>query len=213
MPKASVAELTTTSYALLGLLAVKPWSAYDLAQQMKRGFAWYWPRAERAIYAEPKKLVAHGLARAHTAYRGRQQRTVYEITPAGRRAVRRWLAQASEPPRVEAEALVRLTFLEQGDITDAALALASLREAARELERIVATVSGEYLKGLGPFPERLPEIALTGSFLLAMSKMFDEYATWAERFVASMTKRDPARVARARLAELRRDSTAQGPAA
>ena len=34
MPKADAPSLTTTSYAILGLLAVKPWTTYELAQQM-----------------------------------------------------------------------------------------------------------------------------------------------------------------------------------
>src|SRR5436190_12097620 len=56
--------LTPTSYAVLGLLAVKPWSSYELAQQMDRALGRFWPRAESRLYEEPKKLVAHGLARA-----------------------------------------------------------------------------------------------------------------------------------------------------
>ena len=54
-------ELTTTSYAILGLLAIRPWSTYELARQMQRDLRFVWPRAESNLYAEPKKLIAHGL--------------------------------------------------------------------------------------------------------------------------------------------------------
>ena len=37
--------LTTTSYALLGLLSVKPWSTYELTQQMDRSLGRFWPRS------------------------------------------------------------------------------------------------------------------------------------------------------------------------
>ncbi len=195
-------QLTATSYALLGLLAIKPWSAYELAQQMKRGFAWYWPRAERAIYAEPKNLVAHDLARARTVHRGRRPRTVYEITAKGRRALRTWLAEASAAPRFESEALVRLTFLEHGSADDASRAVASLRDAADELDGIVATVSGEYVAGRGPFPDRLGEIALTGSFLAALSGLFRSYATWAAEFVDSWEDAGEDEASLRRLAQL-----------
>ena len=57
-------ELTTTSYAILGLLAVRPWSTYELAAQMRRNLHYFWPRAESNVYAEPKRLVAGGFARA-----------------------------------------------------------------------------------------------------------------------------------------------------
>jgi PadR family transcriptional regulator AphA len=46
-------ELTTTSYAILGLLAIKPWSTYELAAQMRRNLHYFWPRAESNLYAEP----------------------------------------------------------------------------------------------------------------------------------------------------------------
>ena len=57
-------ELTTTSYALLGLLAVRPWSAYELTKymQQKSSVGAIWPRTVSKLYEEPKKLVAHGLA-------------------------------------------------------------------------------------------------------------------------------------------------------
>src|SRR5580765_4188575 len=52
-------ELTTTSYAILGLLTLKPWSTYELAKQIQRD-RFVWPRAESNLYAEPKKLIVHG---------------------------------------------------------------------------------------------------------------------------------------------------------
>ena len=79
--------LTPTSYAILGLLAVKPWTTYELAQQMDRALGRFWPRAESKLYEEPKKLVAHGLARASSETVGKRRRTVYTITAKGRRAL------------------------------------------------------------------------------------------------------------------------------
>ena len=84
-------ELTTTSFAILGLLAIRPWSTYELARQMQRDLRFAWPRAESNLYAEPKKLIAHGLASAASEPRGQRRRTVYTITPAGRRALAGWL--------------------------------------------------------------------------------------------------------------------------
>ena len=62
----STPPLTTTSYAVLGLLAIKPWSSYELTQQMDRSLGRVWPRAVSKLYEEPKKLVDHGHARAST---------------------------------------------------------------------------------------------------------------------------------------------------
>ena len=79
--------------AVLSLLALRSWTTYELAQQMKRSLHWFWPRAESKLYEEPKKLVAHGLARATSETVGLRPRTVYEITPAGRRALAQWVAE------------------------------------------------------------------------------------------------------------------------
>src|SRR5688572_5469801 len=51
---------TTTSYAILGLLSVRRWTTYELAKQVQRSLNWFWPRAERKLYDEPKRLVADG---------------------------------------------------------------------------------------------------------------------------------------------------------
>ena len=73
-------ELTTTSYAVLGLLAVRSWTTYELAQQMGRGLGDFWPRAQSKIYEEPKRLVAAGLAHASRGTVGRRPRTVYALS-------------------------------------------------------------------------------------------------------------------------------------
>ena len=87
------APLTTTSYAVLSLLALRPWTTYELAKQMKRSLGWIWPRAESRLYEEPKKLVAAGLATSRSEPTGRRRSTVYSITPEGRQALAGWLAE------------------------------------------------------------------------------------------------------------------------
>ena len=67
-------RLTTTSYALLAQLALKPWPAYELVQQRVRYFRYVWPKAESAIYREIKKLADDGLAITTTEHTGRRPR-------------------------------------------------------------------------------------------------------------------------------------------
>ena len=86
-------ELTSTSYAVLGLLAARPRTAYQLATLVARGLRFVWPRAEGRIYDEPRLLADHGLALARREHTGRRPRTVYSITPEGRRALRRWITE------------------------------------------------------------------------------------------------------------------------
>jgi PadR family transcriptional regulator AphA len=64
-------QLTTTSYAILSLLALREYSAYELIQRMERSLQFYWPRAQSKLYEEPKKLVAAGFARSREEPAGR----------------------------------------------------------------------------------------------------------------------------------------------
>src|SRR3712207_4596565 len=86
-----VPAMSTTSFAILGLLGVQPWSSYELTRQMDRSLGRFWPRAQSKLYEEPRKLVAHGYAVAAVEHVGRRSRTVYSITPEGRAALTAWL--------------------------------------------------------------------------------------------------------------------------
>src|SRR5262245_59085502 len=118
--------LTTTSYAILSLLGVRPWSTYELTQQMERSLGRIWPRAASKLYEEPKKLVEHGYARAKDELVGKRPRTVYAITPKGRRALARWLAEPGGGPVLEFEGLLKVTFAENGSKADVLATLDSI---------------------------------------------------------------------------------------
>ena len=102
----SVPAMTTTSYAILGLLTVKPWTTHELVQQVDRSLRRIWPHAQSKLYEEPKKLVAHGYARATDDPVDRRRRTRYTITAKGRRALAAWLREPGDGPipRVRAAA-------------------------------------------------------------------------------------------------------------
>src|SRR5438045_600028 len=123
-------ELNTTSFAMLGMLGIRPWSTYELAKHVDRSLRPLWPRARSNLFNEPKKLVAHGLAAASREMGGRRPRTVYTITPAGRRALRRWLGTPGEGPVLEFEQLLKVFFADHGTRTDALRAVAPIRDWA-----------------------------------------------------------------------------------
>ncbi|MFV1991520.1 MAG: PadR family transcriptional regulator, partial [Acidimicrobiales bacterium] len=123
-------RLTTSSYAVLGLLGIQPWTGYELTQQATRSLRFAWPKSERLLYSEPKKLVEHGLATAHAEAIGQRSRTVYTITDEGRSALTEWLTTSPQPPVLEAEALLRLLFAEHGTTDDLIAALEVMAEDA-----------------------------------------------------------------------------------
>lgn len=173
-------ELTTTSYAILGLLALRPWSAYDLTRQAQRSLRFCWPRAETRLYQEPKNLVEKGLARARVEPFGRRTRTLYSITPKGRRALRAWLEEPSAPPRLESEGVLRVFFAEHGSKDGLVATLRELEHQATALRNQAVAQAEEYLAGTGLFPERAHILALAGKFVLEHSALMAEWARWAQ---------------------------------
>lgn len=181
----AAAELTTTSYAILGLLAIKPWTTYQLAQQMDRAIGLFWPRARSKLYEEPKKLVAHGLARASAERVGMRPRTVYTITPKGRRALAVWVPAPGDGPVLEFEQLVKVFFAEHGSKADLLATLGGVEAWIERRARQSAGISQGYLAGEGPFPERLPWLILAGKFLDDFDVMVENWAAWATAVVES----------------------------
>lgn len=175
--KSMASRLTTSSYAVLALLAIQPWTAYELTQQATRSLRFAWPKSERLLYSEPKKLLEHGLATAHQESVGKRNRTVYTITDEGRAGLEAWMTTSPQPPAFEAEALLRLLFAENGSTDDLIGALDAMAQDAAEMYEQVATINTGYLDGQHPFPERTHLSVLFATFQL---ELFDLMVKWAE---------------------------------
>jgi PadR family transcriptional regulator, regulatory protein AphA len=178
-------NLTVTSYAILGLLAIQPWTTYELAQQMNRSLRNFWPRAESRIYEEPKRLVAEGLAKAANQFTGQRPRTVYSITPKGRRRLARWLGEPGAGPQLEFELLLKVFLSEHGTKAAALANIAAIKEWADDRNRENVMFAREFLSTGGPFPQRLAQIVLIGKFLTDFADMVAAWSQWAERAVAA----------------------------
>jgi DNA-binding PadR family transcriptional regulator len=172
-------ELSTNSHFLLALLGLGAWSAYELAEQMKRGFQYIWPRAERAFYYEAKRLAEHGFARAVDSPVGGRPRVMYTITPKGLDALTRWLADREpEPTRLESEVLGRLFFSEYGTIDDLRAAAAAVVADGAAVLEVVQRRSRVYLGQGTEFPQRFHMIAIAGRFLADYGLMLTRYGSW-----------------------------------
>lgn len=171
--------LTATAHALLGLLALRPWTTYELAKQVQRSLGWFWPRTERKLYDEPKKLVAAGLATATEQHTGKRARTVYAITPEGRAALRAWLDEPSAAPALEFEAMVKVFFADGGALAQLRTTLDRTRKASEArlavLEQMVEEDQSEHYE----FAGRLAINALALRFHLDHERHIISWATWA----------------------------------
>jgi DNA-binding PadR family transcriptional regulator len=173
-----VSRPTTTSFAILGLLSIQPWTAYELVAQAKRSLHWFWPRSEAHLYAEVKRLVERGHAEAEVVDGRRRQRTRYTITPQGRAALDDWLGTEPAGPSLEVEALLRMILADQGSVEDLRAALESTARQVREVRNDGIAFTQDLLTTGGPFPQRLhlTERAVTfyADFLLLLLRWCNE---------------------------------------
>lgn len=171
--------LSTTSQAILGLLSLRPWTTYELAKQVQRSLGWFWPRAERKLYDEPKRLAAAGLATAEREMTGARPRTVYAVTDEGRAALRRWLAEPAAPPSLEFEAMVKVFFADGGTLGQLRTTLRSIADTAEvRIAELEAKVD-ENVRGDVAFPERLHLNSLALRFHLEHERSIAAWARWA----------------------------------
>jgi DNA-binding PadR family transcriptional regulator len=171
--------LSTTSYSILGYLAVRPWSAYELTKQMGRTFHHFWPRAESGIYREVKRLVEGGLAAGESENVGRRARTRYEITPLGRQRLEAWLAHPRSDGFLESEGLVRVLFADHGSKETLQRTLTAMADDARARGELMVQLLRQYGAGTGDFPRRAHINLLVARFIIDFAAMVDEWSAWA----------------------------------
>ncbi len=174
-----MARATTTSYALLGLLNVRPWTTYELAKQVQRSLRWFWPRAERKLYDEPKLLVELGLARAEERYTGKRRSREYSITAEGRAELARWLDEPPAPRTTEFEGMLKVFLADAGDLDQLRATLDRIeRDALQRVEELGAMASA-----VPAFPARSHISALAMTLQLEQERSVLTWARWAREQV------------------------------
>src|SRR5262245_43096502 len=176
--------LTTTSYGVLSILALRDHSTYDLTRQMRMSLHYMWPRAESNVYAEPKRLVAAGLATAREEWTGSRRRTIYSITETGRAALADWLALPSSHQRYESEGLLKVLFAENGTKDDLLATIRGIREDAVAMVDHFLQFADVYEAGDGEYPERFDLSALAARLLCEQQTATARWANWAEEVVS-----------------------------
>ena len=132
--------------AILGLLAIRPMSGYDLSRSYQRALQqiWYAPLAQ--VYPTLRKMQRDGLLRVVVkVQRHRPNRKVYSLTPEGRKILVQWLSEPPALPRMHHEFIHKLFLLSniepaeraglvEGYVERCAAWAADLRRAERMLE-------------------------------------------------------------------------------
>ena len=96
-------------HALLGALADRPRSGYELLKHFEGSLAYAWSASHSQIYPELARLVEDELIEQTES--GPRGSKTYGVTEAGIAEVRRWLRESEPDRRVRSEAALRLFFL------------------------------------------------------------------------------------------------------
>ncbi len=92
-------RLSTTEGAVLGLIAFGERSGYELSRLAANSVEHLWTPSQSQIYKTLPRLVSRGLARTRRIeQRDRPDKSLYKITPPGRKALRHWLGEIEEEP-------------------------------------------------------------------------------------------------------------------
>jgi PadR family transcriptional regulator, regulatory protein AphA len=101
---------TAVTPVVLGLLAMRPRSGYDIKTVVDRSTRFFWAASYGQIYPELKRLEEEGLIEGEDASNGARGRRVYTITKAGRDELRNWLLGRNVTIELRDESLLRLFF-------------------------------------------------------------------------------------------------------
>jgi DNA-binding PadR family transcriptional regulator len=186
-----MARLTTTSFAILGYLAARSWSAYELTKQMRGALRLSFVRTEARLYAEPKNLVERGLATVEEEHVNGRRRTVYTITEEGRQELRAWFEREPTPPTHEFEALLKTGLAEYGTREAMLANLAATEAQALEIIRSGWEELGPYLERVGANPERLHNLFIYGKFFNDYTALLVNWSRWARGQIAARPEKWP----------------------
>jgi DNA-binding PadR family transcriptional regulator len=95
-------------HALLTALVEQPSSGSDLAGRFDRSIGYFWHATHQQIYRELGRLEDAGWVESLAPESGRGRKKVYQLLPAGRAELERWVAEAQDPKPLRDEFMVRL---------------------------------------------------------------------------------------------------------
>lgn len=128
------------TWAVLGLIASKPRSGYDIKRIVDTSIRHFWAASYGQIYPELKRLEEDGWIAGDDVPNGGRARRVFRITDAGRDALNGWFGGMETRVELRDESLLRLFFADQLPPEYALGLLHGRREGYRQML--------EYLRGL-----------------------------------------------------------------
>ncbi|HJS72567.1 MAG TPA: PadR family transcriptional regulator [Acidimicrobiia bacterium] len=177
------AHLSTTEYAVLGVLAEEPSHGFALSKELGpqsevgRIFTVHRPLVYRAL----DRLAESGYAQAVTTEKGDSgpQRVVFRVTPRGRRRLDRWLAEPVDHVRdLRLQFLLKLALHDRNGRSPLGL----IQDQRAALENTLRALEHESARGHDPVElwRRHNAVAAAG-FLDSVEQLYQEHQTTGGR--------------------------------
>lgn len=188
----------TLRCALLGLLARRPLTGWEVLKRFNRSIIFFWHAKRSQIYAELGRMEHLGLVTSRLVTQdGRPNKRHYTITPAGRAALCAWLDRPTPVEPVKDELLLRTFFAES---LPPARTVAYLRRHGEEHAQVLASfeaIRGALEARSGPLAATDDRALVFGHLVLEQGIRFERmYAEWC-RWAAETVERACGRPGRA----------------
>jgi DNA-binding PadR family transcriptional regulator len=170
-------KLNNTAVVVLGLVDAGRRNGYEIQQAIGRSTRYFWSASPGGIYPELKRLEDDGLLASSDDPRGEGARHSYEITPAGREALREWVTDEDEGLfEMRNEDLLRLFFASGLDTEGQVGILRRIRRRHEDIVEQLETVTRPVAEA-NAAPQRL----LVLEYGVAMHRSAADWCAAAER--------------------------------
>src|SRR5215211_4884881 len=140
-------ELNPTAYVILGMLAWRPMSGYDVKAFVDETTRFFWAASYGQIYPELRRLSEAGLVEGEAEPESGRRRTVYSLTASGKRALEDWLTLEPQTFETRDEGLLKLFFADAAPETAADSLDAKRRYHEAKLKQLRAIESSAKPEG------------------------------------------------------------------
>lgn len=175
-----------SKYAVLGMLALRPMSGYDIKKGFEKGMGNFWRESYGQIYPILKSLVKAGLAVKQVEEQtGKPDKHIYAITPEGQEELVNWLRKPVDPELLRIEILLKLYYGRQITLAENVSHVAQYRERYHELDERLKGIEQHLKAGQAANPN-LEYFLVTLSYGRHMAKAITD---WCDETTARLEER------------------------
>ena len=172
-------ELSLFSYEVLGLIGRDGAGAHDLRRMVRQGRFFDWA-GESRYYVEPKRLARLGYLSTRKEPGRTTERTVYELTGKGLRALQEWVRTPLEFTPLKHEAMMRMLV---ADLVGEAPVRESMESLRRDIIDLQARLDIAEANA-GTLPHRQKYLQLNIGFMRRLFALQLEWIDEVERELA-----------------------------